>query len=103
MPIYSYRCEVCGQESDVLQKISDPILTICPTCHRSSFKKKITSARFHLKGSGWYVTDFRGSEKKTEHSRDSVAGNDSKQSGKAVSDKSSSGVCVGSNPVKGEV
>lgn len=60
MPIYSYRCAVCFYEEDVLQKISDPVLTTCPSCQATSFAKKITSAQFRLKGSGWYVTDFRG-------------------------------------------
>jgi putative FmdB family regulatory protein len=60
MPIYAYRCEACGFAKDVLQKISDPQLTDCPTCGKSSFKKQVTAAGFQLKGTGWYATDFRG-------------------------------------------
>jgi putative FmdB family regulatory protein len=60
MPIYAYRCDECGFAKDVLQKISDPVLTVCPTCGKSSFKKQVTAAGFQLKGTGWYVTDFRG-------------------------------------------
>lgn len=60
MPIYAYRCEACGFAKDVLQKISDPQLTVCPECGKESFKKQLTAAGFQLKGSGWYVTDFRG-------------------------------------------
>jgi putative FmdB family regulatory protein len=60
MPIYAYRCEACGFAKDVLQKISDAPLTECPSCSQSSFKKQLTAAGFQLKGSGWYVTDFRG-------------------------------------------
>ena len=60
MPIYAYRCESCGHAKDVLQKISDPVLTTCPACGAESFQKQITAAGFQLKGSGWYVTDFRG-------------------------------------------
>ena len=60
MPIYAYRCESCGHAKDVLRKISDPLLTLCPSCGAESFKKQLTSAGFQLKGSGWYVTDFRG-------------------------------------------
>ncbi len=60
MPIYAYRCEACGHAKDVLQKISDPVLSTCPACGAESFKKQITAAGFQLKGSGWYVTDFRG-------------------------------------------
>jgi putative FmdB family regulatory protein len=60
MPIYAYRCEACGFAKDVLQKISDPQLTDCPSCGKSTFKKQLTAAGFQLKGTGWYVTDFRG-------------------------------------------
>jgi|SRR5450830_77150 len=60
MPIYAYRCEECGFAKDVLQKMSDPQLTECPSCGKSTFKKQLTAAGFQLKGTGWYVTDFRG-------------------------------------------
>lgn len=60
MPIYAYRCDACGFAKDVLQKMSEDPLTICPECHQPSFKKQVTAAGFQLKGSGWYVTDFRG-------------------------------------------
>jgi putative FmdB family regulatory protein len=60
MPIYAYRCESCGFEKDVLQKISDAPLTQCPSCGADAFRKQVTAAGFQLKGSGWYVTDFRG-------------------------------------------
>ena len=59
MPIYAYRCESCGFAKDVLQKISDPVLTDCPECGQAKFQKQVTAAGFQLKGSGWYVTDFR--------------------------------------------
>ena len=60
MPIYAYRCEACGFAKDVLQKISDPQLTVCLSCGKESFKKQLTAAGFQLKGTGWYATDFRG-------------------------------------------
>lgn len=60
MPIYAYKCGSCGHAKDVLQKISDAPLTTCPSCGAESFSKQITAAGFQLKGSGWYVTDFRG-------------------------------------------
>ncbi|MGN6317933.1 FmdB family zinc ribbon protein [Trinickia sp.] len=60
MPIYAYRCESCGFEKDVLQKMSDAPLTQCPQCEKDAFRKQVTAAGFQLKGSGWYVTDFRG-------------------------------------------
>lgn len=62
MPIYAYRCEACGFAKDALQKISDPVLTECPQCGKSTFKKQLTAAGFQLKGTGWYVTDFRGGQ-----------------------------------------
>jgi putative FmdB family regulatory protein len=64
MPIYAYRCEHCGHAQDVLQKVSDPLLTVCPACGQASYRKQVTAAGFQLKGSGWYVTDFRDGGKK---------------------------------------
>lgn len=60
MPIYAYRCEACGFAKDVLQKVSDPQLTVCLACGQPTFKKQLTAAGFQLKGTGWYVTDFKG-------------------------------------------
>jgi putative FmdB family regulatory protein len=60
MPIYAYRCADCGHAQDVLQKLSDPVLTVCPSCGAQAYQKQLTAAGFQLKGSGWYVTDFRG-------------------------------------------
>jgi putative FmdB family regulatory protein len=60
MPIYAYRCSACGHAKDVLQKMSDPMLTTCPACGADTYSKQVTAAGFQLKGSGWYVTDFRG-------------------------------------------
>ncbi len=59
MPIYSYRCTSCGHAQDALQKMSDPPLTVCPACGAATYQKQVTAAGFQLKGSGWYVTDFR--------------------------------------------
>ncbi len=60
MPIYAYRCSSCGHAKDVLQKMSDAPLTVCPSCGAESFAKQVTAAGFQLKGSGWYATDFKG-------------------------------------------
>lgn len=59
MPIFAYRCDRCGFEQDVLQKRSDPVLTQCPSCGEAAFARTLTAPAFQLKGSGWYVTDFR--------------------------------------------
>jgi putative FmdB family regulatory protein len=72
MPIYEYRCSLCGAEQEVLQKVSEPLLTQCPSCGKPGLQKVLTAAGFQLKGSGWYATDFKGGgskkpeEKKTE-------------------------------------
>ncbi len=63
MPIYGYRCSSCGHEKDVMQKISDAPLTVCPSCGASTFAKQMSAAGFQLKGSGWYATDFKGGAK----------------------------------------
>lgn len=78
MPIYAYKCGSCGHAKDVLQKISDAPLTVCPACGAETFSKQVTAAGFQLKGSGWYVTDFRGgsgggSAPATEAKTDSAA------------------------------
>lgn len=61
MPIYAYRCATCGFAKDVLQKLSAPALSDCPSCGKDTFAKQLTAAGFQLKGSGWYATDFKGS------------------------------------------
>jgi putative FmdB family regulatory protein len=60
MPIYAYRCGSCGHAKDVLQKLSDAPLSLCPECGAETFSKQVTAAGFQLKGSGWYATDFKG-------------------------------------------
>ena len=64
MPIYEYRCASCGAEKEVLQKVSDPLLTDCPECGKPTLEKQVSAAGFQLKGNGWYVTDFRDKGKK---------------------------------------
>ena len=64
MPIYAYRCTECGHAEDVLQKMSAAPLTVCPACGQSTYAKQVTAAGFQLKGSGWYVTDFRNNASK---------------------------------------
>ncbi len=60
MPVYEYQCKECGRVEEALQKISDPPLQECPSC-KGGMKKLISQSTFHLKGSGWYVTDYGGS------------------------------------------
>lgn len=63
MPIYAYKCSSCGHTKDALQKMSDAPLTLCPACGQATFAKQLTAPQFQLKGSGWYVTDFRDGKK----------------------------------------
>lgn len=70
MPIYEYRCSACGYQKDYLQRMSDVPLTDCPECGKRTFNKMVTAAGFHLKGSGWYATDFKtGAKPKTEQDK----------------------------------
>ena len=64
MPIYEYRCTACKHELEAIQKFSDAPLVTCPKCGAESLRKLLSAAGFHLKGSGWYQTDFRGSGSK---------------------------------------
>src|SRR5256714_1365868 len=65
MPIYEYRCAVCGHQDEHLQKVSEAPLTACPACGKRKYQKQLSAAGFHLKGTGWYATDFKGGAKKS--------------------------------------
>jgi putative FmdB family regulatory protein len=89
MPVYEYECQKCKQVTEAMQKFSDSPLTECPHCD-GRLRKMISRSAFHLKGSGWYVTDYarkgdsapagkkdkpaESSNKSTEKSSDSTAG-----------------------------
>ncbi|WP_321844658.1 FmdB family zinc ribbon protein [Paraburkholderia bannensis] len=88
MPIYAYRCESCGFDKDCLQKISDAPLTQCPSCGADAFRKQVTAAGFQLKGSGWYVTDFRGGNSNGGNGATSAAATGAKAEGAASSEAS---------------
>ena len=87
MPIYAYRCSACGHAQDVLQKMSDPVLTVCPACGQATYAKQVTAAGFQLKGSGWYVTDFRDGNK---GSGAKPSSGDDKTAGKPAADQPAS-------------
>lgn len=70
MPIYEYICQKCSQTHEFLQKMSDAPLVDCPACHQPSLIKQVSAAAFHLKGGGWYATDFKGN--KTEKPADAA-------------------------------
>ncbi len=83
MPIYAYRCGDCGHAKDVLQKMSDPVLSTCPACGAEAFTKQLTAAGFQLKGSGWYATDFKGSGAAPAAAAPAAAAADGKTEGKS--------------------
>jgi putative FmdB family regulatory protein len=87
MPIYAYRCAECGHSKDVLRKISDPPLTTCPACGADAFNKQLTAAGFQLKGSGWYVTDFRDGAKGKKDGGDAKPAADKPATDKPAADK----------------
>lgn len=66
MPIYEYLCNSCGAEKEHLQKISDAPIAACPACGSNDYTKLISAAGFQLKGSGWYVTDFKNKAQPAE-------------------------------------
>ena len=90
MPIYAYRCSTCGHAQDVLQRMSDPLLAVCPACAATTYEKQLTAAGFQLKGSGWYVTDFRDGNtgaKKDDKKDDKAADGAGDAAGDKAADK----------------
>jgi putative FmdB family regulatory protein len=76
VPIYEYRCTNCGFEKEYLQRVSDPRVTECPSCGQSTMVKQVTAAGFQLKGTGWYVTDFKNKSTGKPAAADKKAGVD---------------------------
>jgi len=90
MPIYEFQCQACGNEIEVLQKVSDPHITDCEACGKSEMKKKVTAAAFRLSGAGWYETDFKESDKKKNLTETSTDNKESKTDTNKKSDSDSS-------------
>ncbi len=90
MPIYEYRCTACGHQLEIMQKLSDPELSECPSCERPELRKLISAVSFRLKGSGWYETDFKSSDRKKNVVKDDDSpANTSKPSGDSAADPAS--------------
>ena len=96
MPIYEYRCTDCGFQEEFLQKVSEPPMTVCPSCGAASFRKLLSAAGFQLKGSGWYATDFKGGKP----AADAKAG--AKEGGAAAGDAAKEGAKSESKPASGD-
>ena len=107
MPIYEYRCQECHYEFERMQKFSDPPVAACPTCD-GAVQKLISRSAFHLKGSGWYVTDYarNGGEKSdapdkgTAEKPAAEKSTSEKSDGSAATTTSTSGSAGDSTPKK---
>lgn len=64
MPLYEYQCQHCGKSCELLQKVSEAPAIKCPDCGKDQLKRQVSAPRFQLKGTGWYVTDFKNQDKK---------------------------------------
>lgn len=73
MPIYEYHCKKCNYQFEQLQKITDDVLVICPKCGQNSLQKMVSQTSFTLKGTGWYVTDFKDKKKDSASEKKVVA------------------------------
>ena len=69
MPIYEYECRACGEENEIIQKMSAGALRKCPSCGALKLRRKISRSAFHLKGEGWYATDYANNGKKAEEKK----------------------------------
>ena len=87
MPIYEYICENCGNELEIIQKISDNPLKHCPSCESDGLKKKTSMSAFHLKGGGWYKDGY-GDSNSNGSSNGTTASNNSTSDKPASKDKS---------------
>ena len=87
MPIYEYRCDQCGHQFEVLQKISDAPVKNCPKCNSNNPRRLVSAAAFKLKGTGWYETDFKTGKKKNISSNESSKSDKSIESSKSDSKK----------------
>ena len=84
MPIYEYRCGSCGHQQEFIQKFGADPLTDCPECEQPALRKLVSAAAFHLKGSGWYQTDFKdGGKKKPDTKDEKQDGGEGKDAAKA--------------------
>ena len=82
MPIYEYECLKCGKTAEAMQRFSDPPLTQCSQC-KGEMRKLISMSTFHLKGSGWYTTDYCGKNQSTAKPRKQIG--EQWEQGRAVS------------------
>ena len=81
MPLYEYECDACGERYELIRKFSDPPLEVCPKCSQGPVRKLVSSPAFHLKGSGWYKTDY--APKSSDSEKPAKPASDDKSAAKA--------------------
>jgi len=89
MPIYEYQCNSCGVKKEHIQKMSDAPIAVCPACGSEDYTKLVSAAGFQLKGSGWYVTDFKNKSSQSTAKSDSDSGGDKTAAADSTTDKKS--------------
>jgi len=87
MPIYEYVCKNCGERTEVIQKMDEKPLTVCPHCGKRSLKKAASAPAIQFKGSGWYVTDYARAKKETSKGKSSDKEEKSDKSEKSSDEK----------------
>ncbi|HVQ41937.1 MAG TPA: zinc ribbon domain-containing protein [Vicinamibacterales bacterium] len=88
MPLYEYKCDACGARFEMIRKFSDPPLEQCSVCGKGPVEKLVSSPAFHLKGSGWYATDYA---KKTDSASNASSSSSEKGDKTATAEKADSG------------
>jgi putative FmdB family regulatory protein len=84
MPLYEYECQSCHLRFERIQKFSDPLVSTCPTCG-GPVQKLLSTSAFHLKGSGWYATDYRRKSEAETPAASSTTASDTASKPAAVS------------------
>lgn len=104
MPLYEYECESCGNRFERIQKFSDPLVEICPTCG-GKVRKLISSPAFQFKGSGFYITDYpkqsESSGRAADKGSEKSSGKSADKGGDASSDKGASSASKDSGATSG--
>jgi putative FmdB family regulatory protein len=73
MPIYEYGCDSCKHVFEEIQRFSDPDPDRCPSCGQSPVRRLISNSSFHLKGGGWYASNYEGGSTKSGSETSSVS------------------------------
>lgn len=99
MPNYEYECKSCGGRFELIQKFSDPVLTVCKLCNAENIRKVLSPTAFVLKGGGWYATDYPSQDRKSADSTEKPTEKPKEETKKPAG--CSAGTCSGACPSKG--